>query len=99
MRMVQCKGLGEDGEAKWVVKDLHEELKSWGRPGGHGNALTVVALREALAKEHGGLMTPEQPPTCEHVVNGRMEEAGKSIRGMAGVLKLQLEANLGETST
>ena len=28
MRMVPCKGLGESGEAKWVVKDLHEELKS-----------------------------------------------------------------------
>ena len=60
MRLVPCKGLGEDGEAKWVVKDLHEELKAWGRPGGYGNALIVktdgeraiVALREALAKEH-----------------------------------------------
>ena len=28
MIMVPCKGQGEDGEAKWVVKDLHEELKS-----------------------------------------------------------------------
>ena len=41
MRMVPCKGLGDEGEAKWVVKDMHEELKAWGRPGGQGNALLV----------------------------------------------------------
>ena len=28
MRMVPCKGLGENGEAKWVTNDLHEELKA-----------------------------------------------------------------------
>ena len=30
MRMVLCKGLGENGEAKWVISNLHEELKDWG---------------------------------------------------------------------
>ena len=62
MRMVPCKGLGENGEAKWVVKDLHEEFKSWGRPGGGNNSLilktdgekAIVAVREALAGKHGG---------------------------------------------
>ena len=41
MRMVPCKGLGESGEAKWIINDLHEELKSWGRPGGNGNAIIL----------------------------------------------------------
>ena len=102
MRLVSCKGLGEDGEAKWVIKDLHEELKAWGRPGGDGNALIVktdgkranVALPEALAKEHGGLTTPEQPPNAEHAANGRVEQAGRTIRDMVRVLKFQLEANI-----
>ena len=77
---------------------MHEELKAWGRPGGQGNALLVktdgekaiIALREALAKMHGGLMTPEQPPKGEHAANGRVEEAGKTIRDMVRVLRLQL---------
>ena len=43
MRMVPCKGLGENGEAKWVINDIHEELKSWGRPGGDGNPLILKA--------------------------------------------------------
>ena len=70
MRMAPCKGLGEHGEAKWVVNDLHDELKARGRPGGGNNAIilnsggehAIVALREALAKKHGGNTTPEQPP-------------------------------------
>lgn len=63
-------------------------MKSWGIPGGQKSALLVktggegatVACREALAKEHGVLMTPEQPPEGENAANGRVEEAGKTIR-------------------
>ena len=41
-----------------MIKDMHEELKTWGRPGGQQNKLIVktdgenaiVAVREALAK-------------------------------------------------
>ena len=39
-------------------------------------------------------MTPEQPPKGEHQANGLVEEAGKTIRDMVRVLKLQLEANI-----
>ena len=53
-----------------------------------------MALREALAKKHGGNITPEQPPKGEHPANGLIEEAGKTIRDMVRVLKLQLEANI-----
>ena len=55
---------------EWLVKDLHGELKSWGRMGGTtGNILiktdgeaSIVALRNALARYHGGAVTPEAPP-------------------------------------
>ena len=40
-------------------------------------------------------MTPEQPPKGEHAINGRVEEAGRTIRYMVRVLKLQLEAKIG----
>ena len=62
MRIVDQKGLGTKGEMKWLVQDLHEELKAWGRPGGGGNRLVIksdgespiVAVREALARKHRG---------------------------------------------
>ena len=76
---------------------------SWGHPGGPGNKLilkhegerVVEALREAVAKMHGGSITPEQPPKGEHAANGRVVEAGRTIRDMVRVLKLQLESSLG----
>ena len=30
MRLVGQKGLGEEREMRWLVHDMHEELKSWG---------------------------------------------------------------------
>ena len=29
MRSVEKKGLGYDGDTSWLVKDMHQELKSW----------------------------------------------------------------------
>ena len=37
MRIVTHKGLGPDGDNSWLVKDMHQELKSWGHPGGGRN--------------------------------------------------------------
>ena len=54
----------------------------------------IVALREAIAKLHGGSITPEQPPKGEHQSNGVVEEAGKTVRDMARVLKIQVESNI-----
>ena len=34
MRAVEHKGLGGEGDESWLVKDMHQELKSWGHPGG-----------------------------------------------------------------
>ena len=55
---------------EWLVKDLHEELKSWGRMGVAGGQIviktdgesSIVALRDAVARYHGGIATPEVPP-------------------------------------
>ena len=94
MRCVEHKGLGLDGDNSWLVKDVHQELKAWVHPGGAGNELVlksdgepaIVAVREALARCHGGLITPEQPPRGEHQANGAAEVAGRTVRDHARVL-------------
>ena len=53
-----------------------------------------MAVREALARCHRRLITPEQPPRGEHQANGAAEEAGRTIRDHARVLKLDLQAKL-----
>ena len=100
MRAVPHKGLGVDEDNSWSVKDMHQELKSWGHPGGDTNPLilksdgepAIVAVREALARCHGGRVTPEGPPVGEHQANGTVEEAGRTIRDQARVLKVPLQA-------
>ena len=70
MRAVPHKGVGLEGGNSWLVKDMHQELKAWGHPGGGQNSLilksdgepAIVAVREALARCHGGRIAPEQPP-------------------------------------
>ena len=62
MRAVPHKGLGVEGDHRWLVKDMHQELEAWGLPGGGQNSLilesdgepAIVAVREALARCHGG---------------------------------------------
>ena len=54
----------------------------------------MVAVREALAKAHVGMISPEQPPKGEHASNGAVEEAGRTIRDMLRVYKLHLETNI-----
>ena len=81
MRNVDHKGLSGDGDQSWLVKDMHQELKSWGYPGVAQNALilksdgepAIVAVREALARCHGGRVTAEHPPAGEHQANGAAE--------------------------
>ena len=105
MRVVDHKGLQGDGDNSWLVKDMHQELKSWGHPGGPGNALilqsdgepAIVAAREALAPCHGGCVSPEQPPVGEHQSNGAAEEAGRTVRDQARVLNIQFQTHSGRT--
>ena len=59
--VIIVKGLEGQGDNSWLVRDMHEELKSWGYPGGGRNAIilksdgepAIVAVREALARCHG----------------------------------------------
>ena len=82
-----------------MVKDLHEELKSWGHMGGTaGNFLiktdgeaSIVALRNALARYHGGAVTPEVPPTGESQAHGSAEDNGRRMRNLIKVYLDQLE--------
>ena len=103
MRAVGGKGVGEGTEMEWLVKDMHDELKAWGYTGGPNSELiiksdgerSIVAAREALGRYHGGQVTPEQPPRGESQANGKIEEAGRTVRGMAKVLKDQMENKAG----
>ena len=82
---------------------MNQELISWGHPGGGQKALilnsggkpALVIVRDALARCHAGKITPEQPPKGEHQANGAAEEAGRTVRDQARVLKLQVEARVG----
>ena len=70
MRVVDHKGLEGEGENSWLVKDMHQELKSWGHPGGGRNALilksdgepAVAAVREALSRCLGVASAPNNHP-------------------------------------
>ena len=72
-RAVTKKGVPEDGENGWLIKDMADELKSWGHPGGGDNKLilkcdsepAILALRRAVATYHGGVVTPDGPPVGE----------------------------------
>ena len=106
MRAVDHKGLSGDGDQSWLVKDMHQELKSWGYPGGAQNALisksdgepAIVAVREALARCHGGRITPEQPPAGEHQANGAAEELAAPFATMRGCSRSTSRSNLGGRS-
>ncbi|MDA8583663.1 hypothetical protein N9L68_05500, partial [bacterium] len=103
MRAVRRKGLGDDGDTSWLVKDMHQELKSWGHPGGVANAIimnsdaepAIVPVREALARCHGGRVTSEQPPPGEHQSNGLAEATGRHVRYQSRAVKLQLQCRIG----
>ena len=65
-RAVGKKGIGEENEMEWLVKDMSEEMKSWGHQDGDGGHIvlkgdgerSIVAVRTALAKFHGGRSCP-----------------------------------------
>ena len=102
MGAVDHKGLGGQGDNSWLIKDLHVELKPWGNPGGARNAIifesvgepAIVAVREALARCHGGIVTPQQPPGGEHQANGAAEVTGSIVRDHSGVLKMYLQSKI-----
>ena len=87
----------------WLVIDMSKELKAWGHgggPDGHiiiksDNENSIKNVVDALAKHHGGRVVPELSAKGESPSNGRAEEAGKTTRGFARVLKFQMEEKAG----
>ena len=100
-RVVAKKGVGP--EVDWVVRDIAEELKMWGHPGGPQDKLiiktdgepAIMALRDQLARMHGGQTMVETSAKEEHQSNGIAEESVRTVRGMTLTLKNQLEQNTG----
>jgi len=87
-RLVGRKGLGSDGEMDWLVEDLLITLKSWGHAGGSAGHVimesdgepAILAVKNAVTQRMGGVCIPEQLAKGEKTKNGRIEEAGKTIR-------------------
>ena len=104
-RAVGHKGVGKEHEQDWLIKDISLELKAWGHNGGDGGHIimksdgerSIVAVREAVAKLHGGRVTVDVPAKNESESNGAIEEAGKTVREFTRVLKEQLEDKAGMT--
>ena len=98
-RAVGQKGVGAFGSMDWLIRDITEELQSWGHAGGEGGHFifksdgepSIVALRTAVAKYVGGRVIPEDIPRGESQSNGTAEEAGKTVREYVRVLKEQVE--------
>ncbi len=94
------KGVGDAGECDWVIKELSEEMKTWGHAGGTGGKIilkcdrerALLAFRNALGRYHGGVIIPEEPAKNESQSNGAAETAGKLVREFVRVLKQQMEA-------
>ena len=94
-RYPRAVGQKEVEGMEWLVKDLCEELKSWGHTGGAGGRIiiktdgesSIVALRDAVARYHGGIVTPEVPPTGESQAHGSAEDNGRRMRSLVEVLQ------------
>ena len=99
-RGVSQKGIGEDGEMKWLIDDMQRELKSWGHPGGESSHLifksdgesSIKVVRDKLARQMGGKVVVESPAQGESQSNGLVEEAGKTVREFARLFKDVIES-------
>ena len=98
-RAVGQTGMAESEEIDWLVKDACAELKVWGHAGGTNGKIilkvdgerAIGAVKDAIAKYHGGRVVPDSPAKGESKSNGRAEEAGKTVREFTRVLKDQIE--------
>ena len=98
-RAVGRKGVGEHGEMDWLIRDISLELKSWAHQGGSGNRMimkadgerSLKALRDAVARYHGGIIVPEVSARGESQSNGVAEQAAQVVAEFVRVLKEQIE--------
>ena len=97
MRAAGKKGAGE--EVDWLIEDAVQELKAWGYQGGDDqriimksdNEPAIVALREKVGRRLGGVIIPEGPARGESSSNGKIEEAGKTMRNLVKTWKDHVE--------
>ena len=83
----------------WLILDISNVLKSWGHTGGAGGHIiiksdgepAILALKNAVMQLHGGVCVPEQPAKGEKAENGRVEEAGKTIRQLFCTFHARIE--------
>ena len=98
-RAVGAKGLPADHKTDWVVKAISQELKAWGHSGGDSGKIiikidgetSIKAVRNAVAKYHGGVVIPEQSARGQSQSNGTIEGAVRLTQEFTRVLKLQME--------
>ena len=50
-RMTGAKGVGENQERDWLIKDMSEELKDWGHTGGEGGHIILKCDGEKPIKK------------------------------------------------
>ena len=80
------KGIGTEGVMEWLIRDVSEELKSWGHAGGTGGHIilkcdgekAMTAFRDVVARFHGGVVVLESLATSESQSNGLVESSGRS---------------------
>ena len=58
---------------------------------------SILAVKEAVMKYHGGKMMPEMPAKKEKPEDGLIEEAGKTIREYFCAFISQVEEGIGHT--
>ena len=92
------------GELHWLTQNMVDELVSWGRTGGARGHVrlksdcdnTVKGLTDAVGKLLGERVIPESTPKTESQPRGRIEQAGKIIRGLIRVMTDQVAAETGK---
>ena len=103
-RLVPCKGVCDSGATDWVIQDVSRELQAWGYTGGDAQQLvlksdgerSVVSLKEAVGRFHGGRAVPEQSARGESESNGAVERAARTVVELTRVLKEQVEGETGQ---
>ena len=90
-RMTGRKGVGEAGECDWLIKELSREMRTWDHAGGPGGRIipksdrenVFLSFRNVVARFHGGIIIPEEPPKNDSQSNGAVEEACKIVQEFA----------------
>ena len=85
------------------MKDISEELKSWGHGGGTGGNIilksdgerALMKVKDAVARYHGGRIVQQRPAKGESRTNGVVDEAGQVAKEFVKVLGEQIKEKAG----